>query len=76
MELKRICCIESYCCIDLVRAVEAGFLTEVVSGIIVDRETGSGKPIAKYCPFCGTKIKYTGIDGNHSWKAEIRKERE
>ena len=67
--MKRVNSPEAYCCISLLRAVENGFLTEVVSGIILDRDTGSDKPFANFCPFCGSKITYTGNDGNHSWCA-------
>jgi len=61
-----------YCCIDLLRAKESGFVDEVVSGIFFpnnnDSDCKSGIPRIKFCPFCGAEIITTKTDNGWNWK--------
>lgn len=63
-----------YCCIDLFRAVESGYLDEVVSGIFFPNNNDSsckeGIPSVRYCPFCGAKIITEKTETSWKWKTE------
>ena len=65
---------EEYCCLDLVRAVKAEWLDEVVSGIFFrNKDTSSCKsniPRLVYCPFCGAKIKCKQVENGWIWWTE------
>jgi len=61
-----------YCCLDLVRAKESGFVDEVVSGIFFPNKEGyckDGVPRIEFCPFCGAEIKTEYRDSMWLWKA-------
>jgi len=58
--------IDSYCCIELLRAVRGGYLNEVVSGIFFPNKDGlsckDGVPRLDFCPFCQAKIRYERVE--------------
>jgi hypothetical protein len=67
---------ENYCCLDLLRAKESGFVDEVVSGIFFPNNNKSsckeGIPRIKYCPFCGAKIVTIKTETSWDWKTKKR----
>lgn len=64
-----------YCCLNLVRAVESGYLDEVVSGIFFRNQEGhckDGVPRVLFCPFCGGEIITEKTDTSWRWKVVAR----
>jgi len=60
---------QEYCCLNLVRAVESGYLDEVVSGIFFPNNSccKEGIPRANFCPFCGAEIITESIPSGWRW---------
>jgi hypothetical protein len=63
-----------YCCLDLVRAVQSGFIDEVVSGLFFPNQDDSSCKEEvmrlKYCPFCRAKIITIKTETGWDWKTE------
>ena len=65
-----------YCCIDLLRAVEAQIFTEVNSGILYydKNHSGCGSEVRiRFCPFCGAEIITHYQKEGVIWSWETRK---
>ena len=62
------------CCLNMLNAIEDGWIDEVVSGFFFPNkdETSckSGIPRIIFCPFCGRKFKIIQLDSGWDWGVE------
>jgi hypothetical protein len=62
-----------YCCIELLDAIEDGFLSEVVSGIrIMNPNTTDMHDVSsiRFCPYCSAEFETLKTETGWDWKVK------